>query len=299
MGDYQIQPGDTLSKIAKMYGTTVKQLQQMNNIKNANLIFAGKTLKVPDVTSDDAFQVSGLVIERDPKGSPRQQLLYGIQTPRDGADSEWHPPLLPPDDKGPKLPKTPWQPEEPGKVVPLYAYRPPVDGKDPKPEPMYAYIPPKDGKEPKPEPMYAYRPPIDDKDGKNPSKPDIPKLPDKPPVMTVYAIITPPDGGFKPGVPWDPKNPLKPTEPLKPTDPTDPTKPKTQKPDKPGDDDGTDIRIRIRRKRRKKPTTPGDGVTPQKPEKPAKPKKDKPGVTPENPTEPTKPKKKPPTSFSD
>lgn len=50
MGNFEItiKWGDSLSKIAKDYGTTVKALQEANNIKNANKIIAGKTLIIPD-----------------------------------------------------------------------------------------------------------------------------------------------------------------------------------------------------------------------------------------------------------
>ena len=43
---YTIKSGDTLSGIAKKYGTTVKQLQSWNGIKNANLIYAGQKTRV-------------------------------------------------------------------------------------------------------------------------------------------------------------------------------------------------------------------------------------------------------------
>lgn len=43
---YTIKSGDTLSGIAKKYNTTVKKLQTLNNIKNANLIYAGQVIKV-------------------------------------------------------------------------------------------------------------------------------------------------------------------------------------------------------------------------------------------------------------
>lgn len=43
---YKIKSGDTLTKIASKYGTTVSQLAKLNSIKNPNLIYAGKTLKV-------------------------------------------------------------------------------------------------------------------------------------------------------------------------------------------------------------------------------------------------------------
>ena len=44
---YKIKKGDTLSEIAKKYGTTVKKLQSINGIKNANKIYAGDTIKIP------------------------------------------------------------------------------------------------------------------------------------------------------------------------------------------------------------------------------------------------------------
>lgn len=43
---YTIQSGDTLSEIAARYGTSVSQLQSWNGIKNANLIYAGQTIRV-------------------------------------------------------------------------------------------------------------------------------------------------------------------------------------------------------------------------------------------------------------
>lgn len=48
MTDYVIKSGDNLSAIAKRYGTTVKALQEANNIADVNKISAGRTLKIPD-----------------------------------------------------------------------------------------------------------------------------------------------------------------------------------------------------------------------------------------------------------
>ena len=39
--------GDTLSKIAKKYGTTVDTLVKLNGIKNKNLINIGQVIKLP------------------------------------------------------------------------------------------------------------------------------------------------------------------------------------------------------------------------------------------------------------
>ena len=44
---YYVKPGDTLSGIAKMYGTTVQALMQANNIKNPNWIYVGQKLYIP------------------------------------------------------------------------------------------------------------------------------------------------------------------------------------------------------------------------------------------------------------
>jgi LysM repeat protein len=47
---YIVQPGDTLSRIAARFGTTVQALVQTNGILNPNLIFAGQSLIVPGGT---------------------------------------------------------------------------------------------------------------------------------------------------------------------------------------------------------------------------------------------------------
>ena len=43
---YKIKKGDTLSGIAKQFGTTVEELAKSNNISNPNLIYAGNTLNI-------------------------------------------------------------------------------------------------------------------------------------------------------------------------------------------------------------------------------------------------------------
>ena len=49
---YIVRSGDTLSKIAKDYSTTVYDLASINNIKNVNLIFTGQILRVPLIRRD-------------------------------------------------------------------------------------------------------------------------------------------------------------------------------------------------------------------------------------------------------
>lgn len=43
---YKVKAGDTLSKIAANNSTTVKKLQGLNKIKNANIIYVGQTIKL-------------------------------------------------------------------------------------------------------------------------------------------------------------------------------------------------------------------------------------------------------------
>lgn len=45
---YTVQYGDTLFRIAIRYQTTVTELRQLNNLSNANIIFAGQVLTIPD-----------------------------------------------------------------------------------------------------------------------------------------------------------------------------------------------------------------------------------------------------------
>lgn len=49
--DYTIQPGDTLTALARRFGTTVEALAQANGVQNPDLIYAGAKLQVPDGTA--------------------------------------------------------------------------------------------------------------------------------------------------------------------------------------------------------------------------------------------------------
>lgn len=65
----RIKRGDTLSEIAKEYGTSVEYLVKINNIKNPNLIYAGNKLKVPYNTSggsggDDPIESFIYIVKR-------------------------------------------------------------------------------------------------------------------------------------------------------------------------------------------------------------------------------------------
>lgn len=46
-GEYTIKKGDTLSAIAKRYGTTVQAIAEANGIKDVNRIYVGASLNIP------------------------------------------------------------------------------------------------------------------------------------------------------------------------------------------------------------------------------------------------------------
>jgi len=80
---YTIQPGDTLSQIAQRLGTTVPELQRLNNIEDPDRIQAGATLTIPTTQQPDEqrqdIAVPPDVAQRagrpdlDPTAPPRHQ----------------------------------------------------------------------------------------------------------------------------------------------------------------------------------------------------------------------------------
>jgi LysM repeat protein len=66
---YVIQRGDTLAKIATRFGVTVKQLTDLNDIKNPNMIVVGQKLRIPGTGSAPAATSA-------PSGAPK---TYTVQ----------------------------------------------------------------------------------------------------------------------------------------------------------------------------------------------------------------------------
>ena len=72
---YTVKKGDTLAAIASRYGTTVKTLVQLNNIKNPNLIVIGQVLIISGTAAtEETNQSSRAVID-----------LFGLQSNTDNA----------------------------------------------------------------------------------------------------------------------------------------------------------------------------------------------------------------------
>ncbi|WP_308217623.1 LysM peptidoglycan-binding domain-containing protein [Paenalcaligenes niemegkensis] len=58
-GQYRVQKGDTLTKIARQHGQSVSALMSMNSIRNPNQIKAGQVLKVKGGASSTAAPAGG------------------------------------------------------------------------------------------------------------------------------------------------------------------------------------------------------------------------------------------------
>lgn len=81
MTEYKIKGGDTLSRLAKKFGTTVSELAKANNITDPDKIYVGDNLTVPD---NQQKQLQALV----------QQLLPTMSQPSPGMENT--PPQLQP-----------------------------------------------------------------------------------------------------------------------------------------------------------------------------------------------------------
>lgn len=78
-----IQRGDTLSRLAIKYNTTVARLVELNNIANPNLIYAGETLIVPSgetPTDSDGNSTSGQTIYIVKAGDTLSQIAASYGT---------------------------------------------------------------------------------------------------------------------------------------------------------------------------------------------------------------------------
>jgi len=59
---YQIKPGDNLTKISRQFGTTINDIMKLNpQIKDPNLIYAGKTLNIPNTVKEHSSELARLL----------------------------------------------------------------------------------------------------------------------------------------------------------------------------------------------------------------------------------------------
>ncbi len=71
-----------MSGIALKYGTTVRELVTLNNIKNPNLIYPGDEIKVPinGNTSNDTLYTAGHIIYTVQRGDTLSELASKFNT---------------------------------------------------------------------------------------------------------------------------------------------------------------------------------------------------------------------------
>lgn len=90
---YKIKQGDTLSGIAKKYGTTVKDLQKANNISNPNRIYAGADLIIPvavgGITGSNGGGTTGSGLTANELTSSGKTNPYGIPTNPTYDNTKW------------------------------------------------------------------------------------------------------------------------------------------------------------------------------------------------------------------
>ena len=73
MSHYRIRQGDTLSALATKFKTSVSELARANKISNPNMIYAGKTLKVPGHDGSDGFDAPRTSGSKGTKGTKGTQ----------------------------------------------------------------------------------------------------------------------------------------------------------------------------------------------------------------------------------
>lgn len=78
IGEYKVQRGDTLYKIARQHGQTVDELMRMNSIKDPNRLRVGQTLKVRGGSSSGALPSAGSSAAQ----APTQSTAASVAAPR-------------------------------------------------------------------------------------------------------------------------------------------------------------------------------------------------------------------------
>ncbi len=89
---HTVSRGETLSSIARWYGTTVSQIMWLNNISNANHIYVGQVLKVPTACNVPQPPVWPPV---DPCGQPCQPVWPTPLPPCNPCQPVWPTPVPP------------------------------------------------------------------------------------------------------------------------------------------------------------------------------------------------------------
>ncbi|MBN1309791.1 MAG: LysM peptidoglycan-binding domain-containing protein [Anaerolineae bacterium] len=76
---YTVVAGDTLSQIARRFGTTVATLAQLNGLSNVDLLFIGQVLVVPSQGGQPAATTAPPSTETPPTSTPVETITYTVQ----------------------------------------------------------------------------------------------------------------------------------------------------------------------------------------------------------------------------
>ena len=82
-GTHTVQAGETLSEIAKQYGTSTAMLMQLNGLANADVVMVGLPLRLPAVTTAVEEAALPAVAEEDSEEDAEQPLtLANVAVPQ-------------------------------------------------------------------------------------------------------------------------------------------------------------------------------------------------------------------------
>lgn len=80
---HKVVKGDTLSALAKKYGTTVNAIAKLNNIKNVNLIYVGQVLTISGSSSPSNNNSSGSSNQNTTSSNQVTMKAFGLQADTD------------------------------------------------------------------------------------------------------------------------------------------------------------------------------------------------------------------------
>ena len=82
---YTVQQGDTVSKIAQTYGTTINAIANENQLSDPNVIYVGEELTIGEKEVQQSTQVAQLPVEQNQQP---QQVQQPVQKPQQNQSQE-------------------------------------------------------------------------------------------------------------------------------------------------------------------------------------------------------------------
>ncbi len=85
---YTVQPGDTLSEIAKAHGTNVNALRALNGLGNVDLVWVGQRLRLPDTAPTDEVAADEVATTETVTDEADEAAATAATTAAQSADAE-------------------------------------------------------------------------------------------------------------------------------------------------------------------------------------------------------------------